>query len=78
MNEARKKHLIFSLLMAFFAGSTVVFVSVSVNNGFNSLFFEKWLRGVIVSYLVLVPFIFFVAPIVQKLAGRIFENWFNT
>jgi hypothetical protein len=63
--------------MAFLAGGTVVFVSVVVNNGFNNLFFEKWIRGIFVSFLVLVPFIFFIAPMVQKLAGRIFDSFFK-
>lgn len=77
MNEQRKKHLLFSVLMSFLAGGTVVFVSVAVNNGLNALFFEKWVRGISVSFCVLVPFIFFVAPVVQRLAGKIYDTYFQ-
>ena len=78
MNEQRNKHLLFSVLMAFFAGSTVVFVSVAVSNGFNNLFFQKWVKGISVSFLVLVPFIFFIAPLVQKLSEKIYNTLFNS
>lgn len=60
--------------MAFFAGATVVFFSVLSNHGFSGDFLFRWVKGFCVSYVVLVPFIFFVAPKVQQIAERILKK----
>lgn len=71
MNPQKKFHLIFSLLMAAFMVFVVTFIITLVNVGWGDGFASLWLRAFTIAYVVAAPMIFFLAPAVRKLTGRI-------
>ena len=57
--------------MGLITTSIISFVLIAINVGFNEKFVTYWLRSWLVSYLLVVPSMLFIAPKVQNLAGNL-------
>ncbi|MDZ7865949.1 DUF2798 domain-containing protein [Acidovorax sp.] len=69
----RKKgfRLVFSMVMGAPMIFVMTFVIIAVNVGWSGRLLEAWAKAFCVAYVVGVPLIFPVAPIVRKLTGKL-------
>lgn len=63
---ARAKPIVFALLMASVTVSVVTFVLIAMNFGLGPGFLRIWLKSFAVAYVIVVPFILLVGPLVQR------------
>ncbi len=73
-SKERRKRVVFALLMGMITTVVISFTIVAINVGFNNLFLKIWLRSWFTAYLFVVPTILYVAPLVQKIINRLFEE----
>ena len=71
MNPQKKFHLVFSALMAGIMVFIMTFVITLANVGWVEHFYRLWMRAFGFAYVVAAPLIFFLAPLVRKLTGRL-------
>jgi hypothetical protein len=69
MTTIMKQKILFALIMGLITTSMISFVLIAINVGFNDKFITFWLRSWLVSYLLVVPSMLFIAPRVQVLAN---------
>lgn len=62
----KAKPVLFALLMASVTVSVVSFVLIWLNAGFVAGFVWIWLKSFAVAYVIVVPFILVVGPLVQR------------
>ena len=67
---AKRFHLIFSLVMGTMMVTLMTFVITAVNVGFPSDFLRHWGRAFLITYVVAIPVIYYLAPIARKITGR--------
>jgi hypothetical protein len=67
-----KNKLAFALIMGVVTTAIISFTLIAINIGFNERFLRIWLRSWGMAYLVVIPAILIIAPMVQKLVNRIF------
>ncbi|PKG42908.1 2-hydroxymuconate tautomerase family protein [Psychroflexus sp. MES1-P1E] len=61
-----KPNLKFALTMAFVVTSYISFILVAINAGFDDGFMILWLRSWLIAYLLAVPSLLFLSPIIRK------------
>lgn len=66
-----KKKIAFALLMGVVTTGIISFTLIAVNLGFGALFIRTWLRSWGMAYLVVIPAILFIAPLIEKLVNRL-------
>ena len=64
-----KQKILFALIMGLITTSIISFVLIAINVGFTDSFVMYWLRSWLVSYLLVVPSMLFIAPRVQHWAN---------
>lgn len=69
-----KKKIAFALMMGVITTGLISFTVISINVGFIKNFVFVWLKSWFIGYFVVVPIILFVAPKVQSLVDRIFDD----
>jgi len=69
MNQQKKFHLVFSLLMGAMMIFLMTFVITWVNVGISATFLATWMKAFAVAYVVGVPVIFFLAPVARKMTA---------
>lgn len=67
-----KQKLAFAMLMGIVTTCIISFTLVSVNVGFTGRFLTIWLRSWAIAYLVVIPAILLIGPLMQKLTERLF------
>jgi len=61
-----KLNLKFAFTMAFIVTSYISFILVAINAGFDDGFMILWLRSWLIAYLLAVPSLLFLSPIIRK------------
>ena len=61
-----KANLKFAVVTGIIVTSYITFTLVAVNIGFKSDFIYIWLRSWLIAFLLAVPSLLFVAPIIRK------------
>lgn len=69
-----KKKIAFALLMGIITTCIISFTLISINVGFTEKFVAIWLRSWLTAYLVVIPAILLIGPVVQKQVDRLFKN----
>ncbi len=69
-----KNKIAFALLMGIVTTGIISFTLISVNIGFTPTFYITWLRSWAMAYLVVVPAILLIGPLIQKLVDTIFRQ----
>lgn len=69
-----KKKFVFALMMGVVTTGIISFTVISVNIGFKPKFFKIWLKSWGLAYLVALPTILVIAPLIQKLVDRLFDE----
>ena len=69
-----KKKIAFALIMGSITTGFISFVLIAVNLGFTNNFLFVWLRSWMLSYSIVIPTLLLLAPRIQQLVERIFEE----
>ena len=71
MNPQKKFHFVFSLVMGATMVFLMTFVITLINVGWVENFFQMWIKAFSIAYVIVVPVIFFLAPMARKITGRL-------
>lgn len=69
-----KQKITFALIMGIITTGIISFSLIAINLGFSDRFFKVWLKSWLISYLIVVPAILIIGPLVQKLIDRIYKG----
>jgi Kef-type K+ transport system membrane component KefB len=69
-----KQKIAFAFLMGFVTTGLVSFTVVSVNIGLTEDFGRIWLQSWSVAYLVIIPIILIVSPLIQRFVRFLFHE----
>jgi hypothetical protein len=69
-----KQKIAFALIMGIVTTGIISFTLVSVNLGFGPNFMKVWIRSWALAYVVVIPAILVIGPLVQKLVDRMFKE----
>jgi hypothetical protein len=69
-----KNKIAFALLMGIITTGIISFTLISVNVGFNEKFLHIWLRSWGIAYLVVIPAILIIGPVIQKLVDKLLKE----
>jgi hypothetical protein len=69
-----KNKIAFALLMGIVTTCIISFTLISINIGFNEKFLKIWLRSWGMAYLVVIPAILIIGPIIQKLVDKLLKE----
>ena len=73
MDQKLKKRMAFALIMGIITTCIISFVLVAVNMGFTTNFLYAWFKSWIIAYIVVIPAIIFVAPILENKINKYFD-----
>lgn len=80
VSKEKKEELIkkvaFALVMGVLTTGLISFVLISVNVGFIDRFFQIWFKSWLYAYLLVIPAILFIAPLVEKAVHRLINRFF--
>jgi hypothetical protein len=65
-----KQKIAFALIMGIVTTGIISFTLISINIGFTEKFLYIWLRSWAMAYIVVIPAILIIGPLVQKLVNR--------
>jgi hypothetical protein len=68
-----KNKIMFALIMGIVTTGIISFTLISVNLGFNEKFLKIWLRSWGMAYLVVIPAILIIGPLIQKLVDKLLK-----
>ncbi len=68
-----KQKIAFALIMGVITTGIISFTLISINIGFIDAFFKIWLRSWAMAYLVVIPAILLIGPMVQSLVDKLFK-----
>jgi len=74
MKNNVKEKLAFAFLMGIVTTGLVSLTVILVNLGFTEAFWRIWLKSWSVAYLVIVPLILIVSPLIQRFVGYLFNE----
>jgi hypothetical protein len=69
-----KQKITFALIMGVITTGIISFILIAINLGFPDRFLRVWLKSWFLSYLIVVPTILIIGPLVQKLIERIYKR----
>lgn len=68
-----KQKIAFALIMGVITTGIISFTLISINIGFIDAFFKIWLRSWAMAYMVVIPAILLIGPMVQSLVDKLFQ-----
>jgi hypothetical protein len=69
-----KTKIAFALIMGIITTGIISFTLISINIGFTEKFLKIWIRSWGIAYLVAVPAILIIAPMIERLVKRLFAE----
>jgi hypothetical protein len=69
-----KNKILFALIMGIVTTGIISFTLISVNIGFTEKFLKIWLRSWGMAYLVVIPAILIIGPMVQSLVDKLLRQ----
>lgn len=67
-----KQKIAFALIIGSITTFVISFTLVYLNIGFTEKFWKIFLKSWVIAYLMVIPVILIISPIIQKLVDRIF------
>ena len=67
-----KRKIAFALIMGGITTAIISFTLILINVGFSEKFLGIWLKSWGIAYLVAIPTILIIGPIIQKLVDKVF------
>lgn len=75
MSEESKKQVVFAVIISFLTSAYAAFLKTTLQQGFyTDHFLGNWLRQIPQIYLLILPFVLLVGPVVRALVERLFRN----
>jgi hypothetical protein len=74
VRNSLKQKIVFAFLMGIVTTGLVSFTVVFVNLGFTKTFWQIWLKSWSLAYLVIVPIILIVSPVIERFVGFLFKQ----
>jgi hypothetical protein len=72
ITEIMKNKIAFAMIMGVVTTGIISFTLISINIGFIDRFLGIWLKSWGMAYLVVIPAILIIAPIIQDVVDRFF------
>ncbi len=69
-----KNKIAFALIMGSITTGLISFTLISINIGFAKSFLQIWLKSWGIAYLVVIPVILIVGPLVQQVVNKYIKN----
>jgi hypothetical protein len=69
-----KQKIVFAMVMGIITTGIISFTLISINVGFVNDFLKIWLKSWAMAYLVVIPCILVIAPRIQLLVDRFFDE----
>ena len=69
-----KNKIAFALIMGGITTGLISFTLNSINIGFGKSFLQIWLKSWAIAYLVVIPAILIVGPVVQQVVNKYIKN----
>jgi hypothetical protein len=69
-----KNKIIFALMMGIITTAIISFTLISVNIGYTEKFLKIWLKPWGMAYIVAIPAILIIGPMIQKLVDRLLNE----
>ncbi|MBD0258739.1 MAG: DUF2798 domain-containing protein [Cytophagales bacterium] len=66
-----KQRVISALIMGVITTGTVSFTLIGVNRGYAAGFAWVWLRSWAIAYVIVIPIILILSPVVQRFVGNL-------
>jgi hypothetical protein len=73
-----KNKIVFALMMGIVTTGIISFTLISVNIGYTGKFLRIWLRSWGMAYIVVIPAILIIGPLIQKLVDRFLSEKTHT
>jgi uncharacterized membrane protein SpoIIM required for sporulation len=73
MSTERKRKVAFALLMGIVTTGIITFSLLALNVGFSEPFVARWVRSWGVAYVIMVPVILDLGPLLQSKVDRLFD-----
>ena len=70
MNFDTKKRIVFSCIMGVISTGIISFTLIAINIGFTENFLVTWAKSWLIAYVIVIPVILLVAPLVQGCVDR--------
>ena len=68
-----KNKIAFAMVMGIITTGIISFVLISINIGFTDSFIRIWLKSWGIAYVVVIPAIIIIGPLVQKFVDKILK-----
>ena len=68
-----KQKIAFALIMGVITTGIISFTLIAVNIGFGERFLKIWLKSWAMAYIVVIPCILILSPLVEKLVQKLFK-----
>lgn len=70
-----KKKLAFALLMGIISTGIISLILIKLNTNLTGMnFVQVWLKSWSIAYVVVIPIILIISPLVEKLVNRLIEE----
>lgn len=69
-----KQKILFAVIMAMFNASIISFILTAYNAGFPDDFLSRWGVNFSIAFLIVVPSILFVGPLVHKILSKMKDS----
>ena len=69
-----KKKIVFALLMGLITTGMISFTLIAINLGFSERFLQVWFKSWVMAYIIVIPVILIIGPIVQKLTDKMVKD----
>ncbi|HRQ42222.1 MAG TPA: DUF2798 domain-containing protein [Chloroflexota bacterium] len=67
-----KQKIAFALIMGSITTAIISFTLIYLNIGFTEKFWKIFLKSWVIAYLMVIPAILIIGPIIQKLVDKVF------
>lgn len=74
VRNSLKQKIVFAFLMGIVTTGLVSFTVVLINIGFTEIFWQIWIKSWSLDYLVIVPIILIVSPVIERFVGFLFKK----
>ena len=69
-----KQKIAFAMIMGLITTGVISFTVITVNIGFVEQFVSIWAKSWGIAYLVVIPMILLIGPMIQRLVDSLFES----
>jgi len=69
-----RQRIAFAMIMGIVTTGIISFTLISINVGYSDRFVAIWLRSWGTAYLVVIPAILLIGPLIQQLVERLFPS----